>query len=184
MLSDVPALSRASPAASPFVVPAAASSRIRCSAFLQARLTGQGLKPEVSSDGDGRWSFFAVSKAMGGRPACLQRHLEQPVHNSTFDEHDSIASWGFERVFSTWRRSAPAYDNVWRHPSGVSVHVGCRPTDEHSIARHRRLYSLAVYGLWAGPGEPPLESAQPSIDELRHAVLDGVSAWVRFGPIR
>ena len=185
LLSNAPGLGDVEPAAAAHdMTPQEAAASVRCSAELVEKLAGRGLKARVERQPDGPWSFTARSRALGGRPKCLRKHLDHPKHAREFLENDAIQTWGFELAFSTWRRGTPAYDNVWRHPSGVSVHVACRPTEEHTMKAHKRVYSLATYGLWAGEGPPPLVSAQPGSSELRDAVLDGIAAWVCFGPIR
>ncbi len=164
--------------------PEQSSSAVRCSAVLQEKLCGRGLKPRVNRESDGRWSFTATSRAMTGRPLPLRQALDHPTDKTKFIADDSIYKWGFTLAFSTWRRGAPAYDNLWIHPSGVSVHLACRPTEEHTKKSNKRVYSLEVDGLWAGDESPPPLVPPFDATTLRDAVEDYVAAWIRFGPTR
>lgn len=163
------------------VDPEAASSQVRRSALLLEKLSGRTLSPEVTRDADGRWRFSAVSRPQTGRPMCLRERMALPSKRSQFDPGDSIDSWGFELAFSAWRKSAPAFDFVWLHPSGVSVHLAARPVEDQSGKSMRRVYELAVDGLLTDAAQPPFAAAHPGRSTLRNAVAETVSAWVRFG---
>ena len=163
------------------VEPEAASSSVRRSALLLEKLSGRTLSPKVTRDVDGRWSFSAVSKPQTGRPMCLRERMALPSKRSQYDPGDSIDSWGFQLAFSAWRKSAPAFDFVWLHPSGVSVHLAARPVDDQSGKSMKRVYELAVDGLLNDVAQPPYAAAHPGREMLRSAVAETVSAWVRFG---